>query len=310
MQRKDYYHILGINENASQQEIKRVYRELAKKYHPDANPGNVEAEKNFKEISEAYDVLKDPEKRKKYDHLKKFGYTSRNEGWFSFDPHSYQRQGTSWPFEKTGFGTSAHFSFGDILKEIFGFDNLEKNFSAANDKPRTIKTLKANVVISFHEAIAGTTKYLRISTNKQCGLCHSAGYKDGALCPNCNGKGKVRDFKKLKIKIPPGIEDGHKLRLSGIPLNTNKSDNVSDLLVKVGVKPHKFFSRRGNDIYCEVPLDQKLLKRGAKLRISTIMGKKINVQIPAGTTKGTLIRLPNLGIRKNGTQGDQYVKVI
>jgi molecular chaperone DnaJ len=311
MAHKDFYNVLGLNDSASQNDIKKIYRELAKKYHPDTNPGNVESEKKFKEISEAYDILKDPEKRRKYDQLRKYGYTPRNDDWFTYPQQQhYEQKSHTWPFDHSGVASGNNFSFSEILKEIFGIENIERNFSKINKQPKVKKTPSANILIGFSEAATGTTKFLKISSKINCTHCVGSGSLYGVSCSNCNGSGKIKSFKKIKIKIPAGIEDGHKLRLSGLSLNSNNNGELSELIVQVNIKPHKFFSRLGNDIYCEVPLETDLLKNGAKIRVSTISGKKINVNIPSGTTKGALIRLPKLGICINGVTGDQILKII
>lgn len=311
MAHKDFYNVLGLNDNASQNDIKKVYRELAKKYHPDANPDNVESEKKFKEISEAYDVLKDPEKRKKYDQLRRYGYSPGNDEWFTAYQHKvYERRNDTWPFDNSGVSSNNNFSFSEILKEIFGLENFEKHYSTINQQPNVKKTPTASILISLSEAVLGTTRFLKISAKNKCNNCMGTGIQYGRVCSDCNGIGKSKVFKKIKIKIPAGIDDGHKLRLSGLPLNSNDNGSLSDLIVTVDIKPHKFFSRHGNDIYCQVPLDSNLLKNGAKIRVSTISGKKINVNIPPGTTKGALIRIPKLGISTNGTIGDQILKII
>lgn len=310
MQQKDYYHILGVSDSASPQEIKRAYRELAKKFHPETNSGNVEAERKFKEISEAYDILKSSEKRRKYDQLKKYGYVAGQNDWFASHHRSGYGQQAGWPFERSEFSSNGHFSFGDILKEIFGIDHAQKASMHRNGQTTRPKIHTAEISINFNESLAGTEKYLQISTNKKCDFCKGAGYQSGRDCPVCQTSGKIRDFKKIKIKIPAGVEDGHKLKLSRIPIETSQNGMASDLIVSIRVKPHKFFSRQGNDIFCEVPLEDAQLQKGARIRVSTITGKKIDLYIKPGTEKGTTIRLARMGITANGVEGDQYIKVV
>ena len=314
MEVKDFYNILGVSENASQNEIKRAYRDLAKKYHPDANPNNKAAENKFKDISEAYEVLSNPEKRKKYDQLRRYGSTSSGE-WFSFDPSTFRKQGAGggWPFEDAAFSTGGHFSFSEILKEIFGFDDIIRGTTTQRRSPRTVRShprYSADITISLEEAARGTEKMLELHTTETCPQCQGTGHIGARPCPHCDGLGKVRHRRRIKVKIPAGIEDGHQLVLRGIATDGEAGRSRANLYVTVHIKPHKFFQRVGNDIHCELPLDDERLKRGLKVRVLTVDGKKVEIKIPPGTAKGAVFRLPSLGISKNGKKGDQYVKVV
>lgn len=310
---KDYYQILGVAETASPNEIKRVYRELAKRYHPDANPGDYEAEQRFKDISEAYDVLKDPEKRRKYDQLKKVPLFSYRDDLFSFNPQHFRRQARGWAGGSDQFESQHGFSFGDVLKEIFGFEHEGHDrsaFEADRSNTKTPKTPQIDVELDFMDAVRGTTKMLRVSVNRPCAHCNGTGYRNEIVCAHCLGSGKPRDFRKVKVHIPAGIEDGQKLRLSGVPVGLNGHKRAADVIVNIRIAPHKFFSRKGLDIYSEVALDEKLLTRGTKLRVKTVYGKKVEVRVPAGTKKGTLIRLRSMGIVKSDARGDYFIKLI
>ena len=319
MEVKDFYNILGVSENASQEEIKRAYRELAKKYHPDANPGNKEAENKFKDISEAYEVLSNPEKRKKYDQLRKFGRRGTGD-WFSFDPSEFGRweRREGWPFEEFAFSSGSTFSIAELLKEIFGFDDIIRGYRAPKTRSKSQSTREqqptpksvAEITITFDEAVKGTERLLELQTSDPCMQCHGTGFLGRMACPACDGQGRVRHRRKIKVKLPPGIEDGHKLRLRGMGSGLGPGYQPSDLYVTVRVQPHKFFKRKGLDIHCEVPVGEEQLKRGLKIRVMTIHGKRVELKIPPGTKKGTVFRIPNMGISKNGAVGDQYVKVI
>ncbi|MDQ7065808.1 MAG: J domain-containing protein [candidate division KSB1 bacterium] len=318
MEVKDFYNILGVSENATQEEIKRAYRELAKKYHPDANPGNKEAEEKFKDISEAYDVLSNPEKRQKYDQLRKYGKAGSGT-WFSFDPNEFRRHAgtTGWPFEEFTFTSEpgGSFSFAEILREIFGFDDIIRGYRSPGSRVRQ-RTVRrepesaAEIEISFEEAIRGTERMLELHTTDPCSRCHGTGHLGGMICSACHGTGRIRHRRKIRVKIPAGIEDGHKLKLRGMGAGTGFGMQPSDLYVTVRVKPHKFFERKGKDIYCQVPVDSEKLKKGVKIRVATVSGKRVELKIPPGTKKGTVFRIPGMGVSVNGEVGDQYVKIV
>lgn len=316
MEVKDFYNILGVSENATQEEIKRAYRELAKKYHPDANPGNKEAEEKFKDISEAYEVLSNPEKRQKYDQLRKYGHRTGSGEWFTFDPSEFQRRGRweGWPFEEFGFTGGSAFSFADILKEIFGFDDIIRGYRSPRTQPRRspyrAPESAAEITISFEEAVRGTERMLELQTTDPCPRCHGMGLLGRSRCSNCGGTGRIRHRRKIRVKLPPGIEDGHKLRLRGMGSGGAVGGQPGDLYITVRVQPHKFFRRQGLDIYCDVPVSDENLKKGVKIRVLTVHGNKVELKIPAGTKKGTVFRIPNMGISKNGSVGDQYVRVV
>lgn len=308
MEVKDFYRILGVSETASANEIKRAYRDLAKRYHPDANPDDAEAESRFKNISEAYDVLKDGEKRRKYDQLRRYGHVSGNSDWFSFDPYAYRRQNGTSSFD--GYQFSAGFKFTDMLKEIFGFDDMVRGYPNQNRQPKAKAQAVAELTISFEEAILGTNKLIQISNYISCEVCFGAGYTRGAKCHACQGAGRVKMQKKIRIKIPPGVEDSHRMLLRGITGNGDSHHRSNDLYVTVKVTPHKFFKRIGQDLLCEVPLDDEQLRRGSRIRVSTIDGRKVDIRIPPGTPKGALLRLPGLGVQDNENTGDQLIKII
>ncbi len=314
MEVKDYYHILGVSENAGADEIKKAYRVLAKKYHPDANNQDAAAEAKFKDISEAYAVLSDPEKRQKYDQLRRFGNTQPGGGdWFSFDPSTFRRSGPGAPFEEFGFSQGGGgISISDLLKELFGFEGMARDHGGATrsrTQPQRRPQQTAEIFISLEDAARGTTKLVEITSTRKCGRCHGSGNVLGQVCPTCQGTGKIKARKKIKLKIPAGVEDGHKMVLRGMGSDTSGKGN-NDLYVIVRIKPHKFFKRRGNDIHCEVPVDEDVLKKGARIRVKTIDGKKVEVTIPPNTEKGKVFRLPGLGVKKNGSAGAQYVKVV
>jgi len=343
--KRDYYEVLGVSRNASQEEIKRAFRELALKYHPDRNPHNrKEAEEKFKEISEAYEVLSDPQKRKLYD--------------------TYGHAGLSGAFKEGGF-TWKDFTHFDDLRDIFGGFNFEeflKGFGIFDDffdfgSTTSSKTytrdrgrdLIYQLDIEFEEALNGTEKTLSITKNTICSSCEGKGYqslKDTSICPECKGRGTrsigagfmfisttcsrcsgtgriitnpcrecrgrgfVKKTKKLRVKVPSGIEAGTKLRINGEGEEVPGGRN-GDLYIVINVKEHPYFKRKGNDIYSTVhiPLTKAVL--GGEITVKTV-GGNVKMKIPPGTQSGKIFRLKGRGIPKRSGwgNGDQYVEVI
>ncbi len=346
---KDYYKILGVAENATDAELKKAYRALAKKYHPDHNQGDKSAEERFKEISEAYDVLSDKQKRAQYDQMRKYGAG----GFSGFRPGGQAggAQGFNMPggmnfsFEDLGgFG-----SLGDIFSSLFG-DRV--NFGSHRTRrrpsgPRKGNDLSIKLDISFAEMANGVTKTVRLRRDANCERCSGTGAEPGVgktVCPQCGGTGMISQTQgafsvsrpcprclgrgeivskpcsacggtgrqkvsqKIKIKIPTGIEDGASLRLRNLGQPGVNGGPNGDLIVKVHVKPDRFFKRVGNDIICSVPLALKQAVNGTKIKVRTVNGHA-QLKIPPLTTDGMKFKLKGLGIGKDGTKGNQYVVV-
>ena len=345
---KDYYKILGVSENASENEIKRAYRELAKKYHPDANRGNAQAEERFKEISEAYSVISDPQKRKQYDQMRRFGGFGPGTGGFDFG--NFRRASGHGSFRGTGsfsfedlFGAGG-FDLGDILGDLFGGRHSTRTTSHTKQP----QTLYSELSIPFELAAQGGRQVINVTREESCKTCRGSGAKPGTkpetckachgrgtisvsqgffavnrtcphcygrgkiireLCPACGGKGTVHATRKLAITIPAGVEDGKQLRLRGQGNPGVNGSKPGDIIVTIRVQPHRFFKRKGNDIYCEIPLDIVKAIQGTKIRVRTVYNKKIEVRIPPGTRDKKTFRLKGLGIKNNNGTGDQYVTI-
>lgn len=327
MENKDYYKILGVSRDATEEEIKKSYRKIAMQYHPDRNPGNKEAEEKFKIASEAYEVLRDPEKREIYGHYGIEGL-----------------RGTGF----TGFrGFEDIFSaFGDIFEDFFGFGTTYKRRTRA----RPGADLRYDLKISFYDAAFGKETEIEIPENVLCDICNGTGAKPGthpANCPNCKGTGqvtrsqgfftisttcsqcrgegrfiphpckecrgfgKVRRNKKIQIKIPPGVDTGSKLRIRGEGEEGERGGAPGDLFVFLYVESHDFFSRDGDDIICQVPISFTQAALGSEIEIPTLNGKR-NLTIPKGTENGEIFRIKGEGFPKlrGYGRGDQVVQVI
>lgn len=329
--KRDYYEVLGVSRSATEQELKKAYRNLALKYHPDRNLDNQkESEEKFKEITEAYSVLADKDKRARYD---KFG-------------HDGIRMGEGFP----GFDASIFSDFGDIFSDFFGFGDI---FGGGRSRGRRAERrgsdLRYDLEIDFKEAAFGTEtkiKFDRMETCEECGgsgakkgtgpetcpTCRGTGqmrYSQGFLsiartCSHCNGSGEVikdpcgsckgtgliRKEKNLKVTIPAGIEDGNRIRLPGEGDAGPKGSSHGDLYVVIHVGDHELFKRDGSDLYCELPITYPQAVLGASVSVPTLNGDA-HLKIPAGTQSGTVFRLKNKGITKvrGGGQGDLYVKI-
>lgn len=326
MENRDYYKILGVTRNASEEEIKKAYRKVAMQYHPDRNPGDKEAEENFKIASEAYEVLRDPQKKEIYDHYGIEGL--RGTGFTGF----------------RGF-EDIFASFGDIFEGFFGFGTTGRHRS----RPRQGADLRYDLRISFYEAAFGREDEIDIPKKVTCEACNGSGSKPGThpvQCPNCRGTGQVtrsqgfftisttcgqchgegkyiqhpckecrgsgwvRKNKKIKIKIPPGVDTGSKLRIRGEGEEGERGGPPGDLFVVINVEPHEFFVRDGDDIECKIPISFSQAALGADIEIPTLNGKK-NLSIPRGTENGEILRIKGEGfpkIRGYG-RGDLIVQI-
>lgn len=326
MENRDYYKILGISRNANEEEIKKAYRKVAMQYHPDRNPGDKEAEENFKTASEAYEVLRDPQKREIYDHygiegLKGTGFT----GFRGFE--------------------DIFASFGDIFEGFFGFGTSARGRS----RPRQGADLRYDLKISFYEAAFGKEGEIEIPKKAACEVCNGTGSKPGtypAQCPNCKGTGQtvrsqgfftisatcsqcygegkhiphpckecrgagwVKKTKKIKIKIPPGVDTGSRLRIRGEGEEGERGGPPGDLFVFLFVEPHEFFVRDGDDIVCQIPISFSQAALGTEIEIPTLNGKK-NLSVPRGTENGEILKIKGEGflkIRGHG-RGDLIVQI-
>ena len=335
-QKRDYYEVLGISKTADDAEIKKAYRVLAKKYHPDMNPGDAEAEKKFKEASEAYAVLSDPEKRRQYDQFGHAAFEGGGAGGFGgFD------------FNSADFGDI----FGDIFGDFFGGGRRR----GANNGPMKGANIRTSVRITFEEAVFGVSKEIELTLKDECATCHGTGAKPGTSpetctkcggkgqvvftqqsffgtvrnvqsCPECNGTGKVikekcadchgtgyiANRKKIQVSIPAGIDNGQSVRIrdKGEP-GTNGGPR-GDLLVEVIVARHPIFQRDGVNIFSTAPITYAQAALGGDVRISTVDGDVLYTVKP-GTQTDTRIRLKGKGVpslRNKSVRGDQYVTLV
>ena len=334
--KRDYYEVLGVQKGASEEEIKKAYKKLARKYHPDMNPGNKEAEEKFKEINEANEVLSDPEKKARYD---QFGFAG-------VDPNYGAGAGGAYSAGGFDFG-----DLGDIFGSFFGggFGGSRANPNA----PQRGESLRTSVTISFEEAAFGCEKEISIERVEQCDTCRGNGCAKGTtaeVCPDCRGSGMVqqrrqtplgfmstsapcgrcggkgrilhqpcsachgsgqlRRRKTLKVTIPAGIDNGQTISLRGQGNAGKNGGPAGDLLIVIAVRPHEIFRREGTSVLCEAPITFTQAVLGAELEIPTIDGK-VKYSIPEGTQSGTTFRLKGKGIPGlNGrARGDQYVTV-
>ena len=341
-EKRDYYEVLGVGKDADAKEIKKAYRKLAMKYHPDKNPGDKDAEEKFKEINEAYEVLSDEEKRSTYD---RFGHDGLNgQGGFGGG------QGFG------GFGGSGFGGFEDIFGDIFG-SSFGGGFGSSSSRRRGPKRgadIRQSVTISFEDAAFGKKIKVKINRSEECEECHGSGARPGTSkktcptchgsgtvqsvqrtpfgniasqrtcstcngegeinespCNKCHGKGSVRKTKTIEVDIPAGIDDGQMIKLSGQGEVGEKGGPRGDLYIVVNVQKHDIFTREGYDVYIEMPIRFTQAALGDKLEVPTLDGK-VSYTLPEGTQTGTVFRLREKGIPKlrSNSRGDQYVKVI
>jgi len=337
-EQRDLYEVLGLQKGASDDEIKKAYRKLAKKYHPDLNPGDKEAEQKMKEVNGAYEVLSDADKKARYDQY----------GFAGIDPN-YAGSGAG------GFGGFQDFDLGDIFGSMFGggFGGGFGGQQTRQNGPRKGENLRVNLQLTFEEAVFGCEKSVSITRNEACKDCGGSGAKAGttpetcpvcrgrgqvqstqrtpfgvfstnAPCQNCHGTGKIikepcqtckgegknRKTRTIQVKIPAGIDDGQTISLRGEGNGGSNGGPAGDLYVTVYVKEHKMFKRDGQDIILEMPISFAQAALGATLTVPTVDGK-VQYDLPEGTQTGTVFRLRGSGVPNiNGRgRGDQYVKV-
>lgn len=325
MSKRDFYDVLGVDKNASTDEVKKAYRKLARKYHPDVNK-ETDAEAKFKEVKEAYDTLSDPQKKTHYD---QFGHTDPNQGF--------------------GGGGADFGGFGDIFDMFFGGGSSRRNPNA----PRQGADLQYTMTLEFKEAVFGKETDIEIPREETCDTCFGSGAKTGTKpetcshcngsgqlsveqntpfgrvvnrrvchhcegtgkfikdkCRTCGGRGKVKKRKKIHVKIPAGIDNGQQIRVSGQGEAGVNGGPSGDLYVVFNVKSHEFFERDGDDLYCEMPITFVQATLGDEIEVPTLQGK-IKLKIPAGTQTGTNFRLRGKGVPnvRGYGQGDQHIQV-
>ena len=336
--KRDYYEVLGVNKNATDDELKKAYRKLAKKYHPDANPDNkTEAEAKFKEVNEAYETLSDPQKRRMYDQFGPDGPQGFNGAGGPFGGQNGYYSYTSSGFD--GFGDFG--DLGDIFSSFFGGGfGGGRSSSRKQNGPRKGADLNLHIDITFEQAFLGVEKEITITRNEECTVCHGTGAKPGTSvtkcptcngtgqirqvqntilgqmqttrtctnchgtgevikepCENCRGKGTVRKQPKIKVKIPAGIDDGQTVVLRGEGEPGEKGGPKGDLYITVKLKKHSIYSRKGNHVYCDIPITITQASLGAELEIPMVDGNKEKYKIPEGTQTGTKFVIRGKGFK-------------
>jgi DnaJ-class molecular chaperone len=310
---KDYYEVLGIKRDASGDEVKRAYRKLARKFHPDLNPGDKAAEEQFKTLQEAYDVLSDVENRKLYDQYGenwravKAGAGTPPPGW-----ETAQRATGG-----TGAGAGG-FDFGDFDFSEFqsgnrGFDIFEEMFGGAGrgQRRRTGRgsDIEAELELSLEEAHRGGRRTLQMQVAEVCPTCNGTGVKDGKVCGTCQGAGQVLKPKTIEVNIPAGVRDGSTVRLAGQGGPGSNGSEPGDLYLHIRLRPHPVFAVKGDDLELALPIAPWEAVLGAKVEAPTIDGK-VELTVPPGAKNGQRLRLRGQGLNKRqGGRGDEYVRL-
>lgn len=293
---KDYYSILGVSRNATEKEIKQAYRRLARKYHPDVNPGNKSAEAKFKEINEAYEVLSDPGKRQKYD---RFG----NQWQYAKE---FSQTGAGWDFSKGGTYTT--FEFGDLGSL---FDNLFQGFDARSRvrHPRRGRDVDYPIEVTLEEAYSGATRTIQFQAEEPCPTCRGSAVVGSRRCATCGGSGRVDRLKRLEVKIPSGVKDDSRIRVAGEG-GLGHGGAKGDLYLVVKVLPHHHFERKGDDLYVDVCVPLVIAMLGGEVEVPTLKGK-LALKIPPETQNGKVFRLSGQGMPHLGdsSRGDLLAKV-
>ena len=332
MSKRDYYEVLGVAHDASDADLKAAFRKLAMQHHPDRNPGDNECEHKFKELNEAYDVLKDGDKRAAYD---RFGHAAFEQGGMG-GGH--------------GFGADFAHTFSDIFEDLFGMGGGRRGGGGRGQGRERGSDLRYNMEIALEEAFAGKTAQIRIPTSVICEVCSGSGAKAGTkpkscascggagkirhaqgfftlerTCPSCQGRGQVIDDpcpscagagrvtreRMLSVNIPAGVEDGTRIRLAGEGEAGLRGGPPGDLYIFLGLEPHEFFQRDGADLHCRVPISMARAALGGEFEVPTIDGSKARVKVPAGTQSGRRFRLSAKGmpVLRAKQTGDMYVQV-
>jgi molecular chaperone DnaJ len=342
MAKRDYYETLGVGKNADDKALKTAYRNMAKKFHPDANPGNKETEAKFKEINEAYDILKDPQKKAAYD---RFGHQA-------FEGGMGGRPGGG-----AGFGPEFNSSMSDIFEDLFGeFMGGGRGRGGGQGRGRSGSgaargaDLRYNMEISLTEAYSGKNAQIRVPSSVTCEVCKGSGAKAGSApkacatcggagavrsqsgfftvertcptcqgrgqvisdpCNNCGGQGRVTRERTLSVSIPAGVEDGTRIRLANEGEAGLRGGPSGDLYIFLTVRPHEFFQRDGADLFCKVPISMAIASLGGEIEVPTIDGKKARVAIPDGAQTGKQFRLKGKGmpVLRSAQHGDMYIQV-
>lgn len=302
MAEKDFYSILGVSKNASEKEIKQAYRRLARKYHPDVNPSDKQAEARFKEINAAYEVLSDPAKRKKYN-----TYGERWEQADQFAPTWASAGRRSGNRQQGPFGFGGDIDFEDLFGGIPGGAGHGRQ-----SRPRRGGDIEQRADITLEEAYHGSARILQLQGEEPCSTCRGTGRTSGTLCAACQGLGLIIRPRRLEVKIPPGSADGSRIRVPGEGQAGLGGGQKGDLYLVISVRPHERFECKGNDLYAEisVPLTTAIL--GGEVHLATLKGRTIAVRIAPETQNGQTIRLAGLGMPRIGSSthhGDLYVKV-
>ncbi len=326
MAKADFYETLGVNRGVDEKELKSAFRKLAMKYHPDKNPDDVVSEQKFKEVNEAYETLKDPQKRAAYD---RFGHAAFEQG------------------GGNGFGGGAAFS--DIFEDIFGEMMGGRGRRGSSGRERG-SDLRYNMEVSLAEAFSGKTAQIRVPTSVTCDTCKGDGAKPGTkpttcstcggagrvraaqgffsierTCPSCGGRGqtisdpcvkchgqgRVTEERSLSVNIPAGIEDGTRIRLAGEGEAGLRGGPSGDLYIFLSVKPHEFFQRENADLYCSVPISMTTAALGGQFDVVTMDGTKTRVKVPEGTQNGKQFRLKGKGmpVLRSQQRGDLYIQI-
>ncbi|XBC44503.1 MAG: molecular chaperone DnaJ [Buchnera aphidicola (Schlechtendalia peitan)] len=329
MSKKDFYKILGVNQSSDERDIKKAYKKLAMKYHPDRNQGDKSAEEKFKQIKEAYEILNDPKKRSAYD---QYGHSAFEQGNTRSNTFTHS------------FSTNADFSdiFGDVFGDIFNGSGKRRSSKGSD--------LRYNMQLDLEEAVRGTTKEIRIPTLQTCTSCYGYGTQSGAkpqncpkchgsgqiqtrkgfftvqqTCPQCQGRGnviqfpcytchgngRIEKFKILSVKIPPGVNTDDQIRLNNEGEAGKNGAASGDLYVQITVKKHAIFEREENNLYCEVPINFSMAALGGEIEVPTLNGK-VKLKIPSETQSGKLFRIKEKGVKsiRNKKQGDLLCRVI
>jgi molecular chaperone DnaJ len=300
---KDYYKILGVSRNASEKEIKQAYRRLARKHHPDINPGDKAAEAKFKEINAAYEVLSNPEKRKKYD---QFG-----EQWEYADQFAKSggQERVRWDFGRGG--TSFEYGdlggFGDIFSSLFGDSGMGARTQRG---PRRGQDIESPVQVTLEEAYHGSTRLMQLQTQEPCTVCGGTGRVGNRACTVCGGAGVKLNPRRLEVRIPAGVKDGSRIRIAGEGGPGFAGGTKGDLYLVAKVLPHKLFERKGDDLYTEVSVPLTTAILGGEARLPTLKGN-ISLKIPPETQNGKVFRLAGKGMPQlgNNKYGNMFAKV-